>query len=92
MSVELQTDHSYIVYFDGDEMILNEKHEYYHQIQGNLTICNRELCHLFIWTPQENILIEVCKVKDWIVNLKLLETFYLQEYLSYIISNAFDDV
>ncbi|KAJ8928938.1 hypothetical protein NQ314_018437 [Rhamnusium bicolor] len=28
--------------------------------------------------------------KDWIVNLKLLENFYLQEYLSYIISNAYD--
>ncbi|KAJ8939926.1 hypothetical protein NQ314_010950 [Rhamnusium bicolor] len=90
MTEELQTDHSYIVYCDGDELVLNKNHEYYHQIQGNLTICDWELCYLFIWTPRENFLFEVYRDKDWIVNLKLLENFYLQEYLSYIISNAYD--
>ncbi|KAJ8955921.1 hypothetical protein NQ314_006827 [Rhamnusium bicolor] len=90
MTEELQTDHSYIVYCDGDELVLNKNHEYYHQIQGNLTICDRELCYLFIWTPPRKFSFEVYRDKDWIVNLKLLENFYLQEYLSYIISNAYD--
>ncbi|KAJ8932034.1 hypothetical protein NQ314_015007 [Rhamnusium bicolor] len=71
MTEELQTDHSYIVYCDGDELVLNKNHEYYHQIQGNLTICDRELCYLFIWTPRENFLFEVYRDKDWMVNLKL---------------------
>jgi hypothetical protein len=39
---ELKTDHSYIVYLDSDdELQLNKKHEYYHQIQGNLLITGR---------------------------------------------------
>ncbi|KAJ8938645.1 hypothetical protein NQ314_011384 [Rhamnusium bicolor] len=53
MTEELQTDHSYIVYCDGDELVLNKNYEYYHQIQGNLTICDRELCYLIIWTPEK---------------------------------------
>lgn len=90
MTEELKMNHSYIVYFINDEVTLNSEHEYYHQIQGNLAITNRELCYLWIWTPRENILVKVYRDNDWISNLKLLETFYLEQYLPFIICNVDD--
>jgi hypothetical protein len=65
ISEELKTDHSYIVYLNSDdELQLNKKHEYYHQIQGNLPITGRKICYLFIWTPRENLMMVVEKDDD----------------------------
>lgn len=90
MSEELEKDHSYIVYLAEGDLMVNKSHEYYQQIQGNLAITKRDLCHLFIWTPRENILIDISKDVNWISeNLNKLQTFYIHKYIPHII---FEDI
>ncbi|KAJ8926634.1 hypothetical protein NQ314_020998 [Rhamnusium bicolor] len=55
----------YIVSFNGESFILNDAHNYYHQIQGQLHICGRKTCILALWTTKDYLEIEVVKNVDW---------------------------
>nr|CAI5858523.1 unnamed protein product [Callosobruchus analis] len=46
-------------------MVLNTDHDYYHQIQGNLWLTNRNICYLVIWTPNESL---ISVDNDWATN------------------------
>ena len=38
---------------------IKEIHEYYYQIQGQLNICERDVCYLFVWTTIDYRVIEI---------------------------------
>ena len=38
---------------------IKEIHEYYYQIQGQLNICERDICYLFVWTTMDYRVIEI---------------------------------
>lgn len=46
---EILADHQYCLDNFGQ---LKQNHPYYHQIQGQLAICNKKKCYLIIWTPE----------------------------------------
>ncbi|KAJ8945483.1 hypothetical protein NQ314_009236 [Rhamnusium bicolor] len=74
----------YIVSFNGESFILNDAHNYYHQIQGQLHICGKKTCILALWTTKDYLEIEVVKNVDWQTNLNILQDFYLNKYIQYI--------
>lgn len=54
LSEALRNETSYIVYEnDYGDTIINKTHDYYHQKQGQLYLCDKNLCHLVVWAPQE---------------------------------------
>jgi len=65
------------------EYNINEAHEYYHQIQGQLHITQRKLCYLVIWAPSDkenplsNVEIIPIKISDgWASNLEKMLHFH----------------
>lgn len=38
---------------DSGRLKLKEYHEYYYQVQGELNICQREVCYFVVWSPTE---------------------------------------
>lgn len=72
----LKNNKSYIIYYDEDNLIrINENHEYYAQIQGQLCILNREICYLIIWTIKDLVIIEVSKDQRWVENINKIKYF-----------------
>ncbi|XP_008184002.1 uncharacterized protein LOC103309687 [Acyrthosiphon pisum] len=80
---EIDVDHTYIVYKINGNLIVNKKHPYWDQIQGQLYLTNREFCYLFIWTPEQVLIAVVEKDTKWAINLEILEQFFIQKYIPY---------
>ena len=64
---------------------LKRNHNYYHQVQGQLYICNKQFCDFVYWTPKWCEVVTVQKDPEWEINLELLEEFYKNIYLDHII-------
>ncbi|XP_077075129.1 uncharacterized protein LOC143726028 [Siphateles boraxobius] len=69
-----------------DSLTLKQTHNYWHQIQGNLHLTGANSCHLLVWTPLDLVLLPVLKDPTWAVNIYILETFYKDCFLPYILS------
>lgn len=90
LEIELHNDHSYIVHINEDcEAVINKKHEYYDQIQGNLAITKRDVCHLVLWTPKDLLHIKIPRDPEWQINLDLLKQFYVDQYIPFLLGSAF---
>lgn len=87
LSTEIENDHSYIVYKENDQILVNKQHPYWDQIQGQLYLTNRKFCCLVIWTPMQSIITEVEKDNECESNLEILEAFFIQKYIPYSIEN-----
>lgn len=61
----------------SDNFYLKFDHDYYHQVQGQLYICDKEICYFFVWSPAQSILLEIPKDPAWENNLDLLMKFYV---------------
>lgn len=55
---------------------LKDSHDYFHQVQGQMYLTGRELCHFVIWSPSEQVVIEIPKDDLWEENVAQLSTFY----------------
>lgn len=84
LSEALKNDKTYVIYKKENETLINFDHDYYHQIQGQLHITNREMCYLVIWTPNECEVACILKNEDWFTNLDILKNFYLNKFVPYI--------
>lgn len=82
----LSTETGYIVYYKDQTLVVNENHSYYHQIQGQLHITNRDMCYLIIWIPNDCIVARISRDEDWKCNLDLLKTFYVKHFLNFLTS------
>ncbi|XP_043196964.1 uncharacterized protein LOC122367691 [Amphibalanus amphitrite] len=49
---------------------------YYHQVQGNLCLTGRDVCHLVVWAPGEMVVVTVRKDPAWAQNLDTLIAFF----------------
>ncbi len=65
---------------------LDEKHPYYHQIQGQLYVMNKMCCDLIVWTTKDTAVIRIARDLDWLPNLSKLKEFYIGTYIPHIFS------
>lgn len=65
----------------NDQVQLKTSHIYYHQIQGQLTILNKSLCYLMIWTTKETAIIPVNRNSSLEINLSILQKFYVERLI-----------
>jgi hypothetical protein len=88
LSEKLLEDKSYIIYKNEyNKTTVNKEHIYYDQIQGQLHLCDKEICFLIVWTPQETEVIEIKKDPDWISNISILQDFYLDKFIPHVLEN-----
>jgi hypothetical protein len=64
---------------------LRESHNYYHQIQGQLHLTNRDVCFLVVYTVKEIAIVEVQKDISWASNISKLISFYRDQLLPRLI-------
>jgi hypothetical protein len=79
----------YIVNYDTENKswIVNEEHEYYHQIQSQMYFAKRNSSILFIWTPATHAVFKFKKNPDWEKNIDLLIDFYVNEFATFVLNN-----
>lgn len=58
------------------EWLINENHEYYHQIQGQLYLTGRKLCYLIVWIPADFHIQEIARDASWEVHIGELLSFF----------------
>ncbi|KAK9745270.1 YqaJ-like viral recombinase domain [Popillia japonica] len=76
LSETLKSTSSYIIHFNEEgDVVVNNTHHYYHQIQGLLHILNRSICYLCIWTTKEAIIAPIER------DVEILENFVTQQYV-----------
>lgn len=68
-------DKNYFCYFNGENMVINCNHSYYHQAQGHMYLTGRDTCYYVIWTPKCAEMFAVEKDPSWAENLGLLRNF-----------------
>ena len=68
-----------------DKFTLKKSHIYYHQIQGQLYVTERQLCFFVIWTLKQTFILEIQKDTEWGHNLEKLRTFYKETMLKNIL-------
>lgn len=85
LAEELKKDKSYIFYYDDNSKLrLNAKHPYYDQVQGQLYLTKRNFCYLCVWTPKQAIYALISKDKSWEQNLRKMEKFYFDHFISFL--------
>jgi len=71
----IASDKSFYLGYDK-AYYLKKDHDYYHQVQGQLHICNKSICHFFVWSPSNSILINIYKDPEWASDIDKLQSFY----------------
>lgn len=71
----------------GDLLCLKTSHPYYHQIQGQLHICNKTWCDLIVWTTVDCVVIRIVKDPEWTVNIANLVDFYFNIFILALLDN-----
>ena len=61
-------------------------HAYWHQVEGQLHLTDRDLSYFVVWTTKEALVIPIPKDPAWGQNLVVLEVFYRQHILPVLIS------
>jgi len=75
----------YVVRYDEGKWLLNKKHFYYHQIQGQIYVLDALSCFLILYAPHQKLaIIPVPKDPVWMSTKppKLFQ-FYVNKYLPY---------
>jgi len=85
LEVEITKNHDYILYKENNELFVNKTHPYWDQIQGQLYLRNCQFCYLVIWTPKQALITEIEKDVKWIENLEILEKFFIEKYIPYLV-------
>ena len=56
---------------------LDKKHSYWHQVQGQLHLCQKAVCNFVDWRTKETLILEIKKDPAWDDNLCHLQDFYM---------------
>ncbi|XP_056003436.1 uncharacterized protein LOC125662308 [Ostrea edulis] len=64
----------------GDSLCSKTSHPYYHQIQGQLHMCNKTCCDLIVWTTVDCVVIRIVRDSEWTVNVANLVDFYFNPF------------
>ena len=60
---------------------LDKGHVYWHQVQGQLHLAEREICYFVVWTTKETLILQIKKDPAWVDNLRLLKDFYTKHII-----------
>ena len=66
----------YIKKNDEGHYELDKEHSYWHQVQGQLHLTERDLCYFVVWTTKETLVLQIKKDPAWADNLRRLQDFY----------------
>ena len=67
---------------------LKRDHAYWHQVQGEIYLTNRNICYFVVWTTKETVVIKVIKDLQWGSNLQLLKQFYKSNILPKLVEGG----
>ena len=67
--------------------IVDPYHPYYHQVQTQIYLSNREFGYLFLWTTKSRKLIRIDKDPAWENNLSSLINFYHTQFIPHILTS-----
>ncbi|KAL2097811.1 hypothetical protein ACEWY4_007018 [Coilia grayii] len=65
----------------GHQYHLKTTHPYWHQVQGQMHIVERNECFFVVWTTKDCIVLQIQKDEVWVQNIPLLESFYKRHVL-----------
>lgn len=55
---------------------LKTDHVYWHQVQGQMFLSQREFCYFVVWTTKETAIINIKRDESWRTNVDILIDFY----------------
>lgn len=55
---------------------LDKESSYWHQVQGQLHLCQKAVCNFVEWRTKETLILEIKKDPAWDDNLHCLQDFY----------------
>ena len=64
---------------------LKKTHVYWHQVQGQLYLTQRQICFFVVWTLKETLVLQINKDEQWEQNLDTLKTFFEEHMLKKIL-------
>jgi hypothetical protein len=77
---------SFCMFVEGQGYALKKTHAYWHQVEGQLHLTDRDLSYFVVWTTKEALVIPIPKDPAWGPILVVLEEFYRQHILPVLIS------
>ena len=60
-----ELDKKYFCWYEGEDLIINQEHNYYHQVQGQLYLSGRNVCHFVVWTLKNTLIFQIEKDMEW---------------------------
>lgn len=61
---------------ESGEFKLKKNHVYWHQVQGQMYITNRDMCYFVVWTVKDCVTLTIRRDIEWGHNINLLQDFY----------------
>ena len=77
----------YIKKNDEGHYELDKEHSYWHQVQGQLHLTERDLCYFVVWTTKETLVLQIKKDPAWADNLRRLQDFYTRHIIPAFITD-----
>ena len=79
---ECATDSQKKKFFLTKDLELNPAHDYWHQVQAEMTVLGTTWAHFVVWTTKDIAIVKVLKDQSWeFNNIPKLSNFYLNELL-----------
>lgn len=80
----IKTDKTFYLKFDNNTgtYTLDQHHDYYHQVQGQLHICNKTICYFYVYSPLGSKMTTIVKDIEWADNMDKLQLFYKENLQS----------
>lgn len=73
---EVAKNKSFCLTYDNGVCSLKKDHVYWNQVQGQLFLTKRKLCHFVVWTTKETVVLKIPRDKFWKSNLDIMTDFY----------------
>ena len=70
---------------DNGKYELKRDHVYWHQVQGQIYLTQRNFCYFIVWTTTWCVVIEIPKDPAWGVNLRKITEFYFTQIFPKIV-------
>ena len=79
----------YLVDNGGGDFELNEHHDYYYQMQGQLLCSNRQCCYFIVYTNKSLVAVRIMRNETFIKKMiTSLETFYQNHFKRAILNKC----
>ena len=77
----VSSDNFYIKKNPEGHYELKKEHVYWHQVQGQLHLSEREICFFVVWTTKETLILLIEEDSAWADNLRRLQDFYTRHII-----------